>query len=112
MERQPILIPRLKECPFENPYGYIYIFTNKINGHKYIGKHKFNQPYIDETYHGSGGRHWQYALQYYGWDGVSPETVMGEKNPMYGDHRFTGKIITFMENIFVESLTQIGVGKL
>lgn len=33
-------------------YGYIYMFTNRINGKKYIGKHKGNT--IDQKYFGSG----------------------------------------------------------
>lgn len=33
-------------------YGYIYLTTNKINGRKYIGRHKSSQ--FDESYLGSG----------------------------------------------------------
>ena len=34
------------------PYGYIYLTTNKLNGNKYIGKHKAAQ--FDSQYLGSG----------------------------------------------------------
>ena len=35
-------------------YGYIYKFTNKINGKIYIGKHKYDKPTLDENYLCSG----------------------------------------------------------
>lgn len=50
----PIISDKQFECPFEKPYGYIYKITNQINGHYYIGKHKFNKPYLDKKYKGSG----------------------------------------------------------
>lgn len=33
-------------------YGYVYMVTNKLNGRKYIGKHKSNG--FDDSYYGSG----------------------------------------------------------
>ena len=33
-------------------YGYIYLMTNKVNGHKYIGQHA--KPEFDNDYYGSG----------------------------------------------------------
>lgn len=58
-------------CPYEKPFGYIYMLTNKFNGHKYIGKHVFCHPYLDESYWGSGGRHLENAKKTYGfYDGV------------------------------------------
>lgn len=35
-------------------YGYIYLITNLINGHRYIGQHKYNKPELDPNYFGSG----------------------------------------------------------
>ena len=46
-------------------YGYIYLTTNLINGMKYIGMHKYDKPYIDASYLGSG-IHLQNAIQKYG----------------------------------------------
>lgn len=75
-------IIRLVECPFENPYGYVYVYTNKINGHMYIGKHRFSKPYIDLNYKGSGTRHWKSALEKYGWDNFTKEVLFWlEYNP-------------------------------
>lgn len=34
------------------PYGYVYVTTNKITGHKYVGQH--SKPYFDPRYYGSG----------------------------------------------------------
>lgn len=67
ISRIPIRVIRMTECPCEKPYGYIYMYTNRQNGHKYIGKHKFNKPYIDLNYRGSGTKHWQSALSKYDW---------------------------------------------
>ena len=33
-------------------FGYIYMFTNRTNGKRYIGQHKSEE--IDERYFGSG----------------------------------------------------------
>lgn len=44
-------------------YGYIYITENKINGKKYIGKHKADT--FDQTYFGSG-KAIQQAISKYG----------------------------------------------
>lgn len=39
----------------ENPYGFIYITTNLINGRKYLGQHKIiNHKTLDSYYLGSG----------------------------------------------------------
>lgn len=45
-------------------YGYVYEVTNRINGMKYIGYHKYDKPQIDESYFGSGVR-FRRALEHY-----------------------------------------------
>lgn len=74
VNRKPIVVPRIIDCPFEHPYGYIYMYVNKINGHKYIGKHRFSKPYIDPNYHGSG-KHWKNALKKYGKNNFEQEIL-------------------------------------
>lgn len=56
--RIPIISDKQNFCPYKEPFGYIYMVTNKVNGHYYIGKHEFHRPWLDESYRGSG-----YALQ-------------------------------------------------
>ena len=74
--REPICIPKWITCPFSQPYGYVYLYTNRYNGHRYVGKHKFDKPYIDLNYRGSGTKHWQAALSKYGWkNGFTKEVV-------------------------------------
>lgn len=63
MDRQPIIVPRCPECPYKKSFGYIYLLTNRINGHKYVGKHVYKHPYRDNSYWASGGEHLQNALQ-------------------------------------------------
>lgn len=75
MKRTPILIPRIKHCPYKQPYGYIYLYTNNYNGHRYIGKHRFSEPKIDLLYKGSGGDHWKNALNKYGWENFDKEVL-------------------------------------
>ena len=60
--RQPIFLEKLTECPYEKPFGYIYLITNKENFHRYIGKHVYDKPYIDDKYWASGGKHLQNAV--------------------------------------------------
>lgn len=52
--REPILIDKQNICPYDIPYGYVYLTTNLLNGNRYIGQHCFNKPHIDSNYHGSG----------------------------------------------------------
>lgn len=35
-------------------YGYIYKTTNLLNNKIYVGQHKFDEPFIDKNYYGSG----------------------------------------------------------
>lgn len=52
--RKPIISDKQYDCPYDTPYGYIYIVTNTLNGHYYIGQHKYKFPYLDPNYQGSG----------------------------------------------------------
>ena len=38
----------------ENPYGYIYVITNLINGKRYVGKNVFDNKSMWKSYMGSG----------------------------------------------------------
>ena len=51
--RVPIISDKRNCCNFR-PFGYIYLVTNKVNGHMYVGQHQYNQPHIDYSYKGSG----------------------------------------------------------
>lgn len=75
--RVPIVFDKQYECPYEKPYGYIYIVTNTTNGHLYVGKHKYNKPSIDHTYTGSG-------------------TVLDNAYKKYGDDSFTTEILQWV----------------
>lgn len=35
-------------------YGYVYKFTNRVNGKIYVGKHKYDKPELDKNYLTSG----------------------------------------------------------
>lgn len=52
ISRIPVMIPRFLKPNINNPYGYIYLTTNKINNIKYIGQHKSIS--FDNSYKGSG----------------------------------------------------------
>lgn len=52
--------------------GYIYLTTNLINNHKYIGKRQKSK--FDESYKGSGKR-LQVAIKKYGWENFSCEIL-------------------------------------
>ena len=74
--REPIVFDKQGSCPFDVPYGYIYKYTNKINGHYYIGKHTFDKPEIDKTYWGSGTEHLQNAYDKYGKENFDREILL------------------------------------
>ena len=101
-KQKPIIVPRLVECPFDRPYGYIYLYTNRINGHKYIGKHKYSKPGLDGNYQGSGGKHWQYALKRYGWDAFIKEVLFWlEYNPALTESQHN-EILNCQEKYFID----------
>lgn len=54
--RTPIILDKQFYCPFEKPFGYIYLVTNELNGHMYVGQHVFHEPRLDTKYIGSGVR--------------------------------------------------------
>lgn len=129
--RMPIISDKQYCCPYEEPFGYIYLVTNKVNGHVYVGKHEWHKPWIDESYKGSGEslsraynkygtnnfevtilewtdkdndelnrleKYWidmfgafKFLFHYNLTKGGDGASLPGEKNPMYGDHRFAGK---------------------
>lgn len=62
--RVPIISDKQDCCPYEEPFGYIYKITNKINGHYYIGQHEFHYPWLDKSYHGSGRKLWNAYKKY------------------------------------------------
>lgn len=62
--RVPIISDKQNCCPYERPFGYIYLVTNLINGHMYIGKHEFHHPWLDKSYQGSGIRLWRAYKKY------------------------------------------------
>lgn len=134
MTRIPIILDKSNSCPYDKPYGYIYLITNLVNGHRYVGKHRQSEPKLDTGYHGSGRRLWRayrkygkenFSMEILEWvsgsnkelneheifwidmlktfvnhydynetpggEGQSTETMTGDKNPMYGNHRWAGE---------------------
>ncbi len=68
--RTPIILDKQNCCPFDAPYGYIYLVTNNINGHRYIGQHSYPHPHLDIGYLGSGELLWK-AYEKYGTENFS-----------------------------------------
>lgn len=58
----------------KNPYGFIYITTNLINGKKYIGQKKFDNASRWKSYLGSGF-HLINAVKYYGKENFIREII-------------------------------------
>lgn len=50
--RCPVQFPRFPEPTIDNPYGYIYIITNNLDGRSYVGQHCAQK--FDSGYWGSG----------------------------------------------------------
>lgn len=63
---------KIEEIEIENPYGFIYITTNLINGKKYIGQKQFNRGW--KTYFGSG-TYFKKAVKLYGKDNFIREII-------------------------------------
>ena len=57
--RIPIILDKQFDCPYQEPFGYIYKITNKINDNYYIGQHEFHYPWLDKSYKGSGEALWR-----------------------------------------------------
>jgi group I intron endonuclease len=64
----------LKEIIINNPYGFIYITTNLINGKKYIGQKTFDIYYHWKNYLGSGLR-LNRAIKKYGRNNFKKEII-------------------------------------
>jgi len=63
---------QINEVEIIDPYGFIYITTNLVNGKKYIGQKKFIRQW--EYYLGSG-RHLKNAINKYGKENFIREII-------------------------------------
>lgn len=72
MNRIPIKYPRKPVPDLKEPYGYVYITTNLINGRQYIGQHSGDS--FDKRYHGSGTT-LQKAMKKYGKQNFKTEVL-------------------------------------
>lgn len=77
MVREPIQITSLMEPDKDNPYGYIYVITNKLNGRMYVGQHYSKT--FDPCYWGRG-------------------TEITADIKIYGVENFTRKICEWVRN--------------
>lgn len=89
----------MKRKPISNIYGYIYITTNLINKHQYLGKHKWSQPCIDSRYYGSGML-LQEALRKYGKSSFVVEII---------DWANTKDELNQLEKYYIQHLRECGV---
>lgn len=83
MNRIPVLVDA--KCNLEHPIGYIYLTINRINGHKYVGKHCCTRPEKDTYYLGSG-------------------VIFLKALSKYGSHNFDNYVLEWFDN--VEQLNQ------
>ena len=65
---------KIKEIIIENPYGFIYITTNMVNGKKYIGQRMFDNKSKWMSYLGSG-IHLVRSIQKYGKDNLTRKII-------------------------------------
>ena len=66
--KNPIIVDNFSDCDIVeviNPYGFIYVITNMINGKRYIGQKKFDNASRWVSYMG-GGKHLRVAQEKYG----------------------------------------------
>lgn len=64
----------IKETVVDNPYGFIYITTNLINGIRYLGQKTFDKN-NDWKYYLGSGIYFKNALQFYGRENFSRNIV-------------------------------------
>lgn len=64
----------VEEKIIENPYGFIYITTNMVNGKRYLGQKRFDEWNKWKTYLGSG-RAFKNALKKYGKENFSRNII-------------------------------------
>lgn len=63
-----------EEKIIENPYGFIYITTNMVNGKRYLGQKSFNHGENWRTYLGSG-KIFKDAIKKYGFENFSRNII-------------------------------------
>lgn len=74
-------------------YGYVYKFTNRVNGKVYVGKHKYDKPELDKNYLTSGVLI-KKSINKYGLDNFNQEIIcicesleeLNEKEIFYINH--------------------------
>ena len=76
-----------------DPYGFIYITTNIINGKKYIGQRRFDSNCKWKDYLGSGV-HLKYAIKFYGKENFIKEII----TISYNKHELDLMEIEFIKN--------------
>ena len=94
-----------KPCRYNTIYGYIYAFVNTINGHTYIGKHHYNKPEVDESYHGSGSVHWKNALAKYGASSFDTRILawISDEIEHYPGFNTLEEVLNYYEILYIET---------